>query len=352
VSRVRNEFTKSGDGFKYLVGGFGPDEGFWVAVVVVEVGADGVLQLAGAAMDAAAQLFFGKQRKPPFDQVRPGAAGGSEVQVEARVAQQPALDGWGFVGAVVIENQVQFQLVWHGAVDGFEKAAKLDRAVAAMELADYGAGLGIQGSEQVDGAMTYVIRSAALGLAGAHRQQRLTAVQRLNLGFLVHAQHQRPIRRMEVQTHDVAHLFNEQRILGELEALDPVRLQPKSPPDTADRALTKPTALGHGTRAPVRCISRRALQGKPYHTFNLRVTDLARCPRTWLVQQTVQPPFQETLAPFADGLRRHSEFARYHDVGISCHTLKHDPRPLRQRLRSLGPAYPFLQTLPLFICKD
>ena len=63
-----------------------------MAVVVVEVSADGVLQFAGAAVDATAQLLFGKQREPALDQVEPGAAGGREVQMEARMTQQPALD--------------------------------------------------------------------------------------------------------------------------------------------------------------------------------------------------------------------------------------------------------------------
>ena len=57
-------------------------------VVVFEVSTDGVLQFAGAAMNAAAQLPFGEQRKPALDQVEPGAGGGSEVQMEARMAQE------------------------------------------------------------------------------------------------------------------------------------------------------------------------------------------------------------------------------------------------------------------------
>ena len=65
------------------------DKGFGVAVIVFEVSADGSAQFAGAAMNAAAQLFFGEQCKPALDQVEPGAAGGCEVQMEAGMAQQP-----------------------------------------------------------------------------------------------------------------------------------------------------------------------------------------------------------------------------------------------------------------------
>jgi len=63
-----------------LVSGFGTDEGFWMTVVEFEVVADGILQFAGAAMDAAAQLFFGEACEPALHQVEPRGAGGREVQ--------------------------------------------------------------------------------------------------------------------------------------------------------------------------------------------------------------------------------------------------------------------------------
>ncbi len=81
-----------------MVSGLGPDEGFGRTVVEFEVLADGVLQFAGAAMDAAAQLFFGEACEPAFHQVEPRGAGRREVQMEARMTQQPTLDGRGFVG--------------------------------------------------------------------------------------------------------------------------------------------------------------------------------------------------------------------------------------------------------------
>lgn len=62
-----------------------------------------------------------------------------------------------------------------------------------MELTEHGAGLGVERGEQVGDAVTQVIMAAALGLAGTHR--RLTAIERLNLRFLVDPQHQRFVRR-------------------------------------------------------------------------------------------------------------------------------------------------------------
>ena len=69
-----------------------------MTVVEFEVVADGVLQFAGAAMDAAAQLFFGEASEPAFHQVEPGRARRREVEMKARNAAA-ANAGWpGFCG--------------------------------------------------------------------------------------------------------------------------------------------------------------------------------------------------------------------------------------------------------------
>ena len=62
--------------------------------------------------------------------------------------------------------------------------------------------------------MAFVVVSAALGLAGQHRKDRLTAAQRLNLTLLIHAQHHRMMRWVQVQADDIAHLVDQQRIVG------------------------------------------------------------------------------------------------------------------------------------------
>jgi hypothetical protein len=49
-------------------------------------------------------------------------------------------------------------------------------------------------------------------LAGPHRQQRLSPVERLDLGFFIDAQHHGASRRIEVEPDVVAHLLDEQPI--------------------------------------------------------------------------------------------------------------------------------------------
>jgi len=73
----------------------------------------------------AAQLLFGEQREPALDQIELGAAGGRKVQMEARMAHQPALDGRGLVSVIIIQDQVQFQFARHCGFDGFKEAANL-----------------------------------------------------------------------------------------------------------------------------------------------------------------------------------------------------------------------------------
>lgn len=55
-----------------------------------------------------------------------------------------------------------------------------------------------------------------LDVAEAHGQDRLSTIQRLNLALLIHAEHQRVIGRIEIQSGNVSHLFDEERIIGEL----------------------------------------------------------------------------------------------------------------------------------------
>ena len=125
-------------------------------------------------------------------------------------------------------------------------------------------------------AVPLVVVRAPLDLARAHRQQRLGAVERLDLAFLVDAQDQRPIRRGHVQPDHVAHLRDEVGVGRELEGLDPVRLQAERPPDPLHRGGGQATRLGHAARAPMRAVGRQALESPADHRLDPLVADLAR----------------------------------------------------------------------------
>ena len=52
----------------------------------------------------------------------------------------------------------------------------------------------VAGGQERRGPVTNVIVGAPLDLPAPHRPQRLAPIERLNLRFLIHAQHERPIR--------------------------------------------------------------------------------------------------------------------------------------------------------------
>jgi hypothetical protein len=96
--------------------------------------------------------------------------------------------------------------------------------VLRVAAPDDGAGGDVESREQRGVAVPRVVVGAALSLARAHRQQRLGAIQRLDLRRLVQPKHQRALGRAHASPDDVAHLPDEQRGGGELEGLASMRL--------------------------------------------------------------------------------------------------------------------------------
>ena len=133
--------------------------------------------------------------------------------------------------------------------------------VAVPVLAEPGhlPGGDFQGGEQGGGAMADVVVAALLVVARLHRKHFLGAVQRLNLGLLIDAQHDRVSRRVQIQAYNVGDLGLQFRVGGELERVglpwpDPVLL-----PGLGDRGLVHPQA---GSQQPTRPVSHpQTLQG-------------------------------------------------------------------------------------------
>ena len=84
--------SASGDFFEDVGRRCGPDEGFGVGIVVLQVGFDGGLEVGDAPEDAASDGVLGDQAEEALDQVEPGGGGRGEMEVEARMAFQPGFD--------------------------------------------------------------------------------------------------------------------------------------------------------------------------------------------------------------------------------------------------------------------
>src|SRR5882757_11233519 len=78
--------------------------------------------------------------------------------------------------------------------------------VARHAFADDGSGLYVEGGKQRGRPVPLVVMGVPFDLPGSHREQRLGAIQRLDLRFLIDAEHQRVVWRVEIEADNVAHL--------------------------------------------------------------------------------------------------------------------------------------------------
>ena len=195
---------------------------------------------ADGAVRAARAASAGQLGEPALDEVQPRRAGRGEVQHEARVGGQPALDRRRLVGGGVVEHEVDVEVGGDLAIERGQELLELDRAVAGVQRADDLAGGDVQRGVEARGAGALVVVGGALGRAGQHRQDRRGAIERLDLGLLIDAQHDRALGRVEIEPDDVADLVDELRVLGQLPGLLAVRLEPERPPDPQHRGLREP----------------------------------------------------------------------------------------------------------------
>ena len=265
------------------------------------------------------------------------------MQVETGVSGQPRGGGRRLVGGVVVADQVHVEVGRYLLVQPGQELGELDRAVAAVDRADHRAGGHVEGGEQGGDAVADVVVGAPLGHARHHRQDRCTAVQRLDLRLLVHRENQRLLRRIQIQPDNVADLVDELRIVAELKGVHQMRLEPERLPHPPDRRARQPGLGRHRRPRPVGRIRRSRLQRRHDHLLDLIVGDPARRARPRLIGQALQPPVQETPAPLGHRLRPDTHLHGNVLIGpqaILLRTAQHDPAPQGQRLRRLRPPRP------------
>jgi hypothetical protein len=104
--------------------------------VHVEIVADGLLELSGRTMRAAADVVLGQRGEPALDLIEPGRRSRRKVDVEPRVACEPGPDRGRLVSAVVVHYEVDIHLRCHVGLDGAQELQEFAAAVSAVQLAD------------------------------------------------------------------------------------------------------------------------------------------------------------------------------------------------------------------------
>jgi hypothetical protein len=115
----------AGNFFEYVGSFRGPDERFWILVVLVDVVSDGHDELFKISEDATAQLFLGQVAEEALHHIEPTGRRWGEVDMEALVTVQPADDLVVFVGGIVIADQVDMFFLGNGLLDQAEKLQPL-----------------------------------------------------------------------------------------------------------------------------------------------------------------------------------------------------------------------------------
>ena len=113
-----------------------------------------------------------------------------------------------------------------------EEGDELGRSVPLGGLAEHLAGLGVEGRIERQGAVAVVLKAMAFGAARGERQDRVLAIQGLNVRLLIDAEHRRVRRRVQIQPNDVGRLLLKVRIVRGHVALDPMRLESVLAPHT------------------------------------------------------------------------------------------------------------------------
>ena len=126
-----------------------------------------------------------------------------------RSAGEPRLDLASLVGGVVIHDDMDIEPCRDLSIDLFEEVQELDRPVTLVAFADDEPRGDIECGKQRGRTMPHIAVRATFGYARHHRQDRLLAIECLDLALLVNAEDEGSVRRGKVKADDIAHLVDE-----------------------------------------------------------------------------------------------------------------------------------------------
>ena len=134
------------------------------------------------------------------------------MDVEARMALQPAPHGGVFVGGIIVGTQMDIQMRQRFAINLVEEAKKLLMAVALGTLAQDPPGFDVESSEQGHRAVPGLIVGPGCRMAGDQWQRRLCPLQGLDLALLIYRHYHGMVGRIDVEADHIAHFVDEGRI--------------------------------------------------------------------------------------------------------------------------------------------
>ena len=165
-------------------------------VLFGDVGLDIGLNLSHLIEASASNGLCSDTSKEALDHVEPGTASGSEMKMKAGMTQQPAMDFWGFMGGIVVNDEVKlaFPIIGERGVDTFQEGQEFPVAVTLVAPTQNSSGGRIVSGKQRKSPVTHIIMSLTLGQTRTQWQNGLAALQGLSLALLIDTKHNRFIR--------------------------------------------------------------------------------------------------------------------------------------------------------------
>jgi len=164
-----------------LVDAFGPDEGFWVGVVLVDIKFDGSDEIGDAFEGSAADAFSCDFSKPTLDEVKPRGTRWDKVQMETRVFLYPAFDAGMLMGGVIVDDEMQVEPRRGLMVYLAQEFEELLVAVATETSSDDSSLKHVECREKRRRAVTDIVMSHGPAAPALERQSRLGAIKSLDL---------------------------------------------------------------------------------------------------------------------------------------------------------------------------
>lgn len=216
---------------------------------------------------------------------------------------QPAMDKRDLVCTGIVQTQMFVLACGHRRLDAVQESPELGRALPSVKSFHDSPHLNSSAANR----RSWLAAPSHACTARLGRDAWAAAVANgpeLELGLLIHAQHQHSVGQIQIQAHGISDFFNELWILGDLEGFGGMRLQSKLTPDPADRTFAQPAATSHREGRPMRGVVRPVFQSQREHLLDGGVADLPRSPRAGLIEQPLPTPLAKAPSPLADRLNR------------------------------------------------
>jgi len=111
------------DAGENVIGRFDPSKRLWIGVCRRDVGADGCFELPHRAESASLEGSLGQQGEEALDLVEPGSRCGGKMHMPPGPLGEPVADQPGFVGAVIVHDDVDIEIRGHVSLDLVEEYA-------------------------------------------------------------------------------------------------------------------------------------------------------------------------------------------------------------------------------------